>query len=168
MSTKIWCCCLLAALAGMASCRTNRISNWDAFKAEHAGEGFTIKVNGPLFKLGMGIASHADDDPETARLLKHLSRLRGVEVRTIPLKHGRDPIDLNRLSRLLEKDAYASIATIRDGADNIRIWAKGKEDELKDPLVLITDDDDLVIIELKGSVNADDIGALTAFRRSDD
>jgi hypothetical protein len=152
--------CMVALLC-FSACKTQQISSWEGFKSRYADAGTSLRLNGPLFKLGMKIASVSADDPEAEDILHRLRKFRGVELHVIPIhKVGLSYEDVRNLDNLLLKDHYASLVNIRHEKDLVRIWAKGKEDEFKDPLVLINNEDDLVMIELRGSLTADDIGAL--------
>ncbi|GAA4305635.1 DUF4252 domain-containing protein [Compostibacter hankyongensis] len=156
--------CLLSAILLMVSCRTSsKVSGWDDFKSRYAGDGVNVKVGGAIFKWGSGIAARAtEDDEDAAALIRCLRKFRGVEVHAVPLKRIKfDAADVDRLDRSLQRDHYASLVTVRDGADHIHIWARGSEEEFRDPLILINDESDLVMVELKGVVTADDIGTLS-------
>lgn len=161
MSSKILLSAAIIFSLLAVSCKTEKISSWEQFKSRYADDGFTLKINGGLFKLGSKIAAAAVDDKDSRQVLKSLSGLHGVAVHVIPIRAaGIPPEAIGHLGRMLQKDNYESLVDLRNGSDRVYLWAKGKGDEYKDPLILINSGNELLMVEMKGKITTDDIGSL--------
>lgn len=148
----------LSATLLLASCHRGT-NDWDQFKEKYASMGTTIRLNG-LMKLGLAAALKNEDDPDTRNLLNILRKMKGVEIHIIPESWSFTSADVVRLSQVLDKSSYESLISVQKGDQMVNLWALGGKDVFKDPLALIHSGTEVVMVEMKGTLTADDIQTL--------
>lgn len=135
--------------------------DWIKFKNKYASFGTTIHVNG-LMRLGLDLALKNSDDPDTRNALKILKKMRGVEIHIIPESAAHfSSMDVTNLTRLLDKSSYESLISVRKGNQMVNLWALGGKDSFTDPLALISSGDEVIMVEMKGTLTTEDIQTLT-------
>jgi hypothetical protein len=158
MKTKIKWLLLMFIVVSAACNRGPR--EWNSFKQKYAGKGTTIRLN-RLMKLGLQVFAHADHDPETQALMHILKKMQSIEINIIPRKQAQFASEeINHLSYLLNKSDYESLVNIRKGSQVVNVWARGDRDTFSDPLALINDGDEVILVEMKGALTAEDIQML--------
>lgn len=134
---------------------------WDMFKNKYADKGTTIRLNG-LMRLGLRMFAGADQDPKTRALMNIVKKMKGVEIHIIPVSQAHySSAEVIRLSDVRDKSRYKSLVSVRKGSQLVNLWARGDDNTFKDPLTLIHDGDDLIMIEMKGTLTTDDLRTLT-------
>ncbi|TAN18327.1 MAG: DUF4252 domain-containing protein [Chitinophagaceae bacterium] len=149
----------LLLTSALSACNRGQ-TDWQSFKDKYAADGTTIHLNG-LMKLGMGLFAN-NSDPDTQALMRFLKKMKGIEINIIPQSQAHyTPAEVDRLSQLLNHSHYESLINIRKGSRLFNLWARGKEDEFSDPLALINDGNDVIMVEMKGTLTTQDIQSLT-------
>lgn len=149
---------LIFALSFVAC--NNETNAWETFKHKYAGQGTTIRVNG-LMKLALGM--YIDEaDPEMQKAMDLLKKMKGVEINIMDddQSHFSQEEVLNLVHKL-NKSAYEPLINIRHGSDLINLWAKGNKNTFSDPLALINTGDEVIMVEMKGTLTTSDIQMLT-------
>lgn len=151
---------LLLPLLLLAAC--NKESDaWETFKHKYADRGTTIHLNG-LMRLGLQIFALTDQDEETRALMNIAKKMKDIEVHIIPASQAHfSSSDVHKLSGVLSKSDYESLISVRKGSQTVNLWARGDKDTFSDPLALIIDGDELIMVEMKGTLTASDIRTLT-------
>lgn len=151
---------LLLCFPFLLSACNNGPKDWHHFINQYGEIGTTIRVNG-LMKLGLDIALKSSDDPATRNLLKIIKKMKGIEIHIIPVNSARfSSGDVVRLTQLLNKSSYESLISIRRGEEMINLWALGGQDSFSDPLALIHDGNEVIMVEMKGTLTTEDIQTL--------
>ena len=147
----------------LPACKQDEQPNaWETFKQEHAGAGTTVHING-LMKLGLGILSLTDDDPALRQLLPIVRKMKDIEVHVTPATKARNSYaDMEKLSRVLDQSNYENLLSVRKGKQTFKLWASGNEDTFRNPLAVINDGEDVVLLEMKGSLTTKDLQIITS------
>jgi hypothetical protein len=146
----------------MTACRSGS-QDWEHFLHKHAGQGTTIRLNG-VMKLGLQLWADADSDPESQEVVRILKKMKGVEVHIFDASRAHvSEGEVNHLTGLLDKSAYHTLLNVRHGGQQVHLWARGKDDAISDPLVLVCGEGKLVLAEMKGTLSADDLHTLVRF-----
>lgn len=156
-------CCLLVLITLMAGACHREGNAWQQFKAPYLGKGTTIHVH-TWMKWGLEAAAELSHDPRTAAVVPILRRMRAVEIHILPLAAVPSSGEITRLSGRLACQGYASLIAVRSAGARVNLWARDEEHagELRDPLVVIRDEDVMVLVEMKGVLSADDVHTLLA------
>lgn len=161
MRFRSYCLVLLIALVAGACHRGDNA--WQQFKAPYLGKGTTIHVR-PWMKWGLGAAAALSHDSEAAAMVSILRRMKAVVIHILPLEAVPSSGEIARLSSRLERHGYASLIAVRSSGARVNLWARDEErvGEMRDPLVVIRDQDVMVLVEMTGVLRADDLNTLLA------
>ena len=95
-----------------------------------------------------------DGDEEVINLVKKVS-----EIKVLTVENG-DRAMLKDYANYLNDNNYEDWATIKHDGDNVNIRVKQKGDEIKNMLITVNSDKDLVFVDVRGSFTADDISKM--------
>jgi len=118
-----------------------------------------VSINVPLFLAKPYIKKalrEGGEDEELIRLVKKVSKIRVLSV-----ENG-DRTMLKDFANYLNNNNYEEWATIRHDGDNVNIRVKQKGDAIKNMMITVNSDKELVFVDIKGSFTPDDISRLIA------
>jgi len=116
-----------------------------------------VSINVPMFlaKPYIKKALKEDgDDEELWRMVKKISKIRVMTV-----ENG-DRRMLKDFAGYLNKNHYEDWATIKHDGDNVNIRVKQKGDAIKNMLITVNSDKDLVFVDVRGNFTANDISRM--------
>ncbi|MGH2643591.1 MAG: DUF4252 domain-containing protein [Chitinophagaceae bacterium] len=132
--------------------------DWRNFRQKYASNGATIRLNGLMKLAASAIISKSTDDPEAEAIMHILNNMKGIEINIIPQSKAHYTVsEVDKLSRLLNHGSYESLINIQKGNKLINLWARGNQNEFSDPLALINDGNDVIMVEMKGTLSTKDI-----------
>lgn len=150
---------ILILVLSFAACKKEP-GAWENFKQKYADQGTTIRVNG-LMKLALGMFMN-NDDPELQKAMDLLKKMKGVEINILDADQTHfNPKEVFTLAHKLNQSAYEPLINIRHGNELINLWAKGNKNTFSDPLALISTGDEVIMLEMKGTLTTEDIQLLT-------
>lgn len=148
----------MAILAGACHRGDNA---WEQFKAPYLAKGTTIRIHSWM-KWGLGAVASLSHDPQAQAVVPILRRMKAVEIHILPAGSTPSAGEITRLSGRLQTSGYASLVDVRSAGARVNLWARDEErtDELRDPLVMIRDDEVMVLVEMKGTLSVEDVHTL--------
>lgn len=121
------------------------------------GARFT-SVNVPMFLakpvIKKALREDGKDNEEIIQLIKKVSK-----IKVLTVENG-DRTMLKDFASYLNDNNYEDWATIKHDGDNVNIRVKQKGDEIKNMLITVNSDKDLVFVDVRGSFTADDISKM--------
>ncbi len=135
------------------------------FYREHRGEStaFRIGVGRLPLKLASWIVP-ASAMKEDGVPLKHLlSKVQKVKVYTLS-GNGEPAVDITAMQRLkqtlIDKDHFEPLMEVREGNSLVHLLNRGKEDELGHVVILVQDESDFVMVNLRTTLEMKDVNLL--------
>lgn len=132
-------------------------------KYKGSAEVHTVKVGNFAFKLG-SLCLSFDNSDKDARALSHaIKNISRVKIYTISNLNGGtvsadDIADLK--SNLQRNENFDLLMEVREKGSLVHILNKGNEDELGNVVMLVQDDNEFVIVNLKTTLKMNDISEL--------
>ncbi|SMP27241.1 DUF4252 domain-containing protein [Chryseobacterium profundimaris] len=118
-----------------------------------------VSINVPLFLAKPYIKKalrEGGEDEELIRLVKKVSK-----IRVLTVENG-DRTMLKDFANYLNNNNYEEWAMIKHNGDNVNIRVKQKGDAIKNMMITVNSDKELVFVDIKGSFTADDISRMIA------
>lgn len=150
---------LLAVSPAMAQKKSLR-----AFYREYRGECDAVRIG--VGRIPLKLASWiipANDDKDLRHVKWVLGKVHKVKVYTLA-GATKDLIDVAAVQRLkqtlINKDGFESLVEVRHEGSMVYMLNKGKEDELGNVVILVQDDEDFVMVNLRTKLHVDDVNAL--------
>ncbi|PWV51767.1 DUF4252 domain-containing protein [Chitinophaga sp. S165] len=135
------------------------------FYREHRGDAFTFRIG--VGRVPLKLASWivpASAMKEDSVPLKHLlSKVQKVKVYTISgdERPAVDIADMQRLKQtLIDKDHFEPLLEVREGNSLVHLLNRGKEDELGHVVILVQDESDFVMVNLRTTLQMKDVNML--------
>lgn len=123
------------------------------------GARFT-SINVPMFlakpAIKKALREDGKDNEEIIRLVKKVSK-----IKVLTVENG-DRTMLKDFANYLNSNNYEEWATIKHNGDNVNIRVKQKDDVIKNMLITVNSDKELVFVDVRGSFTADDISKMIA------
>ncbi|SIQ94091.1 protein of unknown function [Chryseobacterium sp. RU37D] len=123
------------------------------------GAKFTT-INVPMFLakpiIKKALREDGDDNEDVIKMIKKVSK-----IKVLTVENG-DRTMLKDFANYLNNNNYEEWATIKHDGDNVNIRVKQKGDVIKNMLITVNSDDELVFVDVKGSFTADDISKMIA------
>ncbi len=123
------------------------------------GARFT-SINVPMFLakpvIKKALREDGEDNEEIIKLVKKVSK-----IKVLTVENG-DKAMLKDFANYLNNNNYEDWATIKHDGDNVNIRVKQKDDVIKNMLITVNSDKELVFVDVKGSFTADDISKMIA------
>lgn len=123
------------------------------------GARFT-SINVPMFLakpvIKRALREEGKDNDEIIKLVKKVSK-----IKVLTVENG-DRAMLKDFANYLNNNNYEDWATIKHDGDNVNIRVKQKDDVIKNMLITVNSDKELVFVDVKGSFTADDISKMIA------
>jgi hypothetical protein len=123
------------------------------------GARFT-SINVPMFiakpAIKKALREDGKDNEEIIKLVKKVSK-----IKVLTVENG-DRTILKDFGNYLNDNNYEEWATIKHDGDNVNIRVKQKDDVIKNMLITVNSDKELVFVDVRGSFTADDISKMIA------
>lgn len=118
-----------------------------------------VSINVPLFLAKPYIKKALREDGEDEELIRLVKKVSKIKVLTV--ENG-DHNMLKDFASYLNNNNYEEWATIKHDGDNVNIRVKQKGDAIKNMLITVNSDKELVFVDIRGSFTADDISRMIA------
>lgn len=118
-----------------------------------------VSINVPLFLAKPYIKKALREDGEDEDLIRLVKKVSKIKVLTV--ENG-DRNMLKDFANYLNNNNYEEWAMIKHNGDNVNIRVKQKGDAIKNMMITVNSDKELVFVDIKGNFTADDISRLIA------
>lgn len=123
------------------------------------GAKFTT-INVPMFlakpMIKKALREDGEDNEEVIRLIRKVSK-----IKVLTVENG-DKSMLNDFAKYLNNNNYEEWATIKHNGENVNIRVKQKDDVIKNMLITVNSDKELVFLDVRGNFTANDISKMIA------
>lgn len=143
----------LLCVASVSFAQPKAIKNfYDKYKNLEGVE--DIKLQGWLLKLAAGFA---DEDPEAKRLLKKITQLR-----ILTMDHGNlvSQQEYNQLVKNIKQEDFEDLFMVKEEGKNLQFLIREKGEMITDVLLLISGDEEFVLLSLEGLLKFSDLNDL--------
>lgn len=156
--TFILCILLIGATLSAQSIKTNNL--YQKYRGQKGV--VSLYLPGCVMKLAANIA---DLDNEEDELLRSI---RSIRVLTIEDSERYPDVNFVREANIKSgQGGYEMLLEVHDGNEDVMIFAKQKKGKLKNLLVVVGGDDN-VLVHIKGRMNADMLGSISNIAGLDD
>lgn len=114
-------------------------------------------INVPMFLAKPFIKKALKEKGEDEELLNLVNKVSKIKVLTV--ENG-DATMLQDYAKYLNKNNYADWASIKHDGENVNIRVKQDGDNIKNMLITVNSDKELVFVDVKGNFTADDISKM--------
>lgn len=152
---------IISAMFVMQSCIVSEKPNIAYFSdsgREFKGAKF-VSINVPMFLAKPYIKQALREDGEDEELIRLMKKVSKIKVLTV--ENG-DRKMLKDFASYLNNNNYEEWATIRHDGDNVNIRVKQKGDAIRNMMITVNSDKDLVFVDIRGNFTADDISRMIA------
>ncbi|WP_263602143.1 DUF4252 domain-containing protein [Chryseobacterium sp. PET-29] len=152
---------IISVMFVMQSCVVSEKPNIAYFSdsgKEFKGAKF-VSINVPLFLAKPYIKKALREDGEDEDLIRLVKKVSKIKVLTV--ENG-DRNMLRDFANYLNNNNYEEWAMIKHNGDNVNIRVKQKGDAIKNMMITVNSDKELVFVDIKGNFTADDISRLIA------
>lgn len=118
-----------------------------------------VSINVPMFLAKPYIKKALREDGEDEELIRLVKKVSKIKVLTV--ENG-DRKMLRDFANYLNDNNYEEWAMIKHNGDNVNIRVKQKGDAIKNMMITVNSDKELVFVDIKGSFTADDISRMIA------
>lgn len=119
-----------------------------------------ISINVPMFLakpvIKKALREDGDDNEDIIQIIKKVSK-----IKVLTVENG-DRTMLKDFANYLNDNNYEDWATIKHDGDNVNIRVKQNGENIKNMLITVNSDKDLVFVDIKGNFTADDISKMIA------
>lgn len=119
-----------------------------------------VSINVPMFLAKPYIKKALREDREDEALIDLIKKVSKIKV--LAVENG-DRAMLKDYAKYLNDNSYEDWATIKHDGDNVNVRVKQKGETIKNMLITVNSDKDLVFVDVKGSFTADDISKMIAY-----
>jgi len=140
---------LLLAIVALSSCATQTSFN-DFYQDNQKDSEFSLGLNSSLISSFLSDEDYADVKP----LLK-----KAKHVRILVFSEESDQVK-QKFNKFIKKSDFEDIIKISDDNDNIKIFALEDKERVKEVVLEIASDDELVLLGLKTNLSQQDIDNL--------
>ncbi|WP_394674122.1 DUF4252 domain-containing protein [uncultured Chryseobacterium sp.] len=116
-----------------------------------------VSINLPMFLAKPYIKKALKEDGDNEELWRMVKKISKIKVMTV--ENG-DRAMLKDFAGYLNNNHYEDWATIKHGGDNVNIRVKQKGDAIKNMLITVNSDKDLVFVDVRGNFTANDISKM--------
>ncbi|UOU99663.1 DUF4252 domain-containing protein [Chryseobacterium daecheongense] len=150
---------IVGALFLLQSCVVSNRPNMAFFtESEHDFKGAKfVSINVPLFLAKPYIKKALREDGEDEEVIRLVRKVSKIKVLTV--ENGNKAM-LKDYAQYLNDNNYEDWATIKHDGDNVNVRVKQKGDAIKNMLITVNSDKDLVFVDVKGNFTADDISKM--------
>lgn len=118
-----------------------------------------VSINVPMFLAKPYIKKALREDGEDEELIRLVKKVSKIKVLTV--ENG-DRKMLRDFASYLNNNNYEEWATIRHDGDNVNIRVKQKGDAIRNMMITVNSDKELVFVDIRGNFTADDISRMIA------
>ncbi|KPH12235.1 DUF4252 domain-containing protein [Chryseobacterium sp. ERMR1:04] len=150
---------IACAMFLLQSCVVSHRPNMDFFSnSDYDFKGARFEsVNVPMFLAKPFIKKALKEKGEDEELLNLVNKVSKIKVLTV--ENG-DPAMLKDYATYLNKNNYEDWASIKHDGDNVNIRVKQNGEMIKNMLITVNSDKELVFVDVRGSFTADDIAKM--------
>lgn len=116
-----------------------------------------VSMNVPLFLAKPYIKKALREDGEDEEVIRLVRKVSKIKILTV--ENGNKDM-LKEYARYLNDNNYEDWATIKHDGDNVNVRVKQKGNAVKNMLITVNSDKDLVFVDVKGNFTADDISKM--------
>ncbi|WP_294274746.1 DUF4252 domain-containing protein [uncultured Chryseobacterium sp.] len=116
-----------------------------------------VSINVPMFLAKPYIKKALKEDGDNEELWRMVKKISKIKVMTV--ENG-DRTMLKDFAGYLNNNHYEDWATIKHDGDNVNIRVKQKGDAIKNMLITVNSDKDLVFVDIRGNFTANDISKM--------
>lgn len=134
----------------------------ESFRAKYSEDrdAKSVSVSGSLFELVSKIAAY-DEDEEAQAMSRIASNIEQFRLLSIPLvKSGFSHEDVDKMRKDLKGEKYEELMTVKEGLNRVYFMTQGNDDQIKNMVVLIKEDDEFVVMDIDGTLEMKDISYL--------
>ena len=144
-----------------ASAQQLDLSSLDALR-EKASESVVVDLDPALMRFATAFLS--EQDLEEAAALQIAEKLEAIQVRVFEFSEdgAYSSADLEGIHRELDMPGWSAIVQVTDKDDNenVGVWIHLDDNAVNGFAVLVEEPDELVVVNIVGSINPEDIAAL--------
>ncbi|KFF09923.1 hypothetical protein IW15_21985 [Chryseobacterium soli] len=143
----------------LQSCMVSERPNMAFFRSserDFKGAKF-VSINVPMFVARPFIRKALKEDEDSEEILNLVKKVSKIKVLTV--ENG-DRSMLQEYAQYLNNDKFEEWATIKHDGDNVNIRVKQDGETIKNMLITVNSDKELVFVDVKGSFTADDISRM--------
>ncbi|ALR31548.1 hypothetical protein ATE47_13935 [Chryseobacterium sp. IHB B 17019] len=118
-----------------------------------------VSINVPMLLAKPYIKKALKEDGESEEIINLVRKVSKIKVMTV--ENG-DRQMLKDFVNYLNNNNYEDWATIKHDGDNVNIRVKQKGETIKNMLITVNSDNELVFVDVKGSFTAKDISKMIA------
>lgn len=118
-----------------------------------------VSINVPMFLAKPYIKKALREDGEDEELIRLVKKVSKIKVLTV--ENG-DRKMLRDFANYLNNNNYEEWAMIKHNGDNLNIRVKQKGDAIKNMMITVNSDKELVFVDVRGNFKADDISRMIA------
>lgn len=118
-----------------------------------------VSINVPMFLAKPYIKKALREDGEDEELIRLVKKVSKIKVLTV--ENG-DRKMLRDFANYLNNNNYEEWAMIKHNGDNVNIRVKQKGDAIKNMMITVNSDKELVFVDVRGNFTADDISRMIA------
>lgn len=150
-------CAMFMLQSCIVSSGTGKMAYFSDSGNDFKGAKFTT-INVPMFlaKPVIKKALREEDNEEVIRLIRKVSK-----IKVLTVENG-DKSMLNDFAKYLNNNNYEEWATIKHNGENVNIRVKQKDDVIKNMLITVNSDKELVFLDVRGNFTANDISKMIA------
>ncbi|ASW75683.1 hypothetical protein IQ37_06385 [Chryseobacterium piperi] len=147
---------LVCTIFLLQSCVVSHKPNMDFFSnSDYNFKGAKFEsINVPLFLAKPFIKKALREDGENEEMIALVKKISKIKVLTV--ENG-DKEMLKDYAQYLNNNNYEDWATIKHDGDNVNVRVKQSGETIKNMLITVNSDKELVFVDVKGSFTPDDI-----------
>jgi len=155
---------IVCAIFLMQSCIVSGRPNMAYFS--DSGQDFKgakfVSINVPMFLAKPIIRKALKDDGKSREVMRLVKKVSKIKILTV--ENG-DKAMLKEFASYLNNNNYEEWATIKHEGDNINVRVKQKGEAIKNMLLTVNSDKELVFVDVRGSFTAEDISEMINFAK---
>lgn len=152
-------CAMFMLQSCIVSSGTGKMAYFSDSGNDFKGAKFTT-INVPMFlakpMIKKALREDGEDNEEVIRLIRKVSK-----IKVLTVENG-DKSMLNDFAKYLNNNNYEEWATIKHNGENVNIRVKQKDDVIKNMLITVNSDKELVFLDVRGNFTANDISKMIA------
>lgn len=151
---------LIAFLPVAAMAQSKSVINFQDKYGNHP-DVTTVMIKGPLFKFIASLADF-DDDPDTQAVGRIADGITSMEVFSVPFyETDLEREEVTSLRDALLKDGYEEFLRVKEGKDLVNVMSQGKEDEIRNMVILSEEKDNFTLLSINGKLSMKDLSYLS-------
>ncbi|WET47655.1 DUF4252 domain-containing protein [Chryseobacterium indologenes] len=149
----------ILVIGALQSCIVSEKPNMDFF----SDPGYNFKeakftsFNVPLLLAKPYIKKALREDGESEELISLIKKVSKIKVLTV--ENGSKEM-LNDYAKFLDNNHYEDWATIKHNGENVNLRVKQKGESIRNMLITVNSDKELVFVDVKGEFTPDDISKM--------